>query len=54
MDLYVCLYMSVKNDNIIEETWMIPYQTGKSTKTLIDRSMNECLRNKERVHSGNY
>lgn len=36
MDLYVCLYMSVKTNNIIEEIWMISYETGKSTKMLID------------------
>lgn len=34
MDLYVCLYMPVENNNTIEETWMMPCETGKSTKTL--------------------
>lgn len=46
MALYVCLYMSVGNNNIIEETLMMPCETGKSTKTLKEQWMSICITKK--------
>lgn len=38
--------MPVEN-NIIEEMWMMPCETGKSTKTLKEQLMDPCVTKKD-------